>query len=50
MKEEYHNIMIVINDLLELLEDVDTDNKDLDDSIYDTIEQLEELKRALSQT
>lgn len=51
MKEEYQDIMAMVNDLLELLNDVDTedneDNEDLDDCLYDTINQLEELKREL---
>ena len=51
MKEEYQDIVAVVNDLLELLEDVDTeDNEDLDDCLYDTINQLEELKRELGKS
>ena len=51
MKEEYQDIMAMVNDLLELLNDVDTeDNEDLDDCLYDTINQLEELKRELGKS
>lgn len=49
MKEEYQDIVAMVNDLLELLEDLDTDDEDLDDCRYDTINQLEDLKRALRQ-
>ena len=50
MKEEYQDIMAMVNDLLELLNDVDTDDEDLDDCLYDTINQLEELKRSLKKS
>ena len=50
MKEEYQDIMIMVNDLLEVLNDVYTDDEDLDDCLYDTINQLEELKRSLKKS
>ena len=50
MKEEYQDIMAMVNDLLELLNDVYTEDEDLDDCLYDTINQLEELKRELGKS
>lgn len=47
MKEEYQDIVAIINDLLEMLEDLDTDDEDVDDAVYDTISQLEDLKSTL---
>lgn len=47
MKEEYQDIMAMVNDLLEMLEDLDTDDEDVDDAVCDTISQLEDLKSTL---